>query len=100
MKDKHKGFGQYLRQKRRDAGLSQQNVARALGYSSPQFISNLERGTCPIPLNRIRQFVDLYRIDHDEFVQRFLSEQENILRNYLHRPDAVPAVENQVVSTH
>jgi transcriptional regulator with XRE-family HTH domain len=89
MKNKHKGFGRYLREKRRDAGLSQQNAASALGYSSPQFISNLERGTCPVPLNRIRQFIDLYKIDHDEFVSRFLNEQEIMLRQYIQPHEAM-----------
>lgn len=88
MRDKHRGFGVYLREKRKEAGLSQQNVAQALGYSSPQFISNLERGTCPVPLNRIRQFVGLYKIDEDEFVTRFLHEQEVILRSYLKPEEA------------
>jgi transcriptional regulator with XRE-family HTH domain len=87
MKDKHKGFGLYLRQKRRDAGLSQHSVAKALGYSSPQFISNLERGTCPIPLVRIRQFIDLYKIDENEFVHRYLREQEATLRKYISAKD-------------
>lgn len=88
MKNKHKGFGRYLREKRREAGLSQQNVANALGYSSPQFISNLERGTCPVPLNRIRQFIDLYKIDQDEFVSKFLNEQEIMLRQYIQTREA------------
>ena len=93
MKNKHKGFGKYLREKRREAGLSQQNVASALGYSSPQFISNLERGTCPVPLNRIRQFIDLYKIDQDEFVSRFLNEQEIMLRQYIQSREVAPARE-------
>ena len=92
MKNKHKGFGRYLREKRREAGLSQQNVASALGYSSPQFISNLERGTCPVPLNRIRQFIDLYKIDQNEFVSRFLNEQEIMLRQYIQTHEAAPAM--------
>tara|TARA_B100001094_G_C17582634_1_gene508150 strand:- start:85 stop:414 length:330 start_codon:yes stop_codon:yes gene_type:complete len=83
MKDRHKGFGRYLREKRREAGFSQQRVAQALGYSSPQFISNLERGTCPIPLNRVRQFIDLYKIDQQEFVGRFLQEQETVLWHFI-----------------
>ena len=92
MKDRHKGFGKYLREKRREAGLSQQRVAQALGYSSPQFISNLERGTCPIPLNRVRQFIDLYKIDQNEFVGRFLQEQETVLRHFMQSDDMVPEV--------
>lgn len=89
MKNKHRGFGRYLREKRREAGLSQQSVASALGYSSPQFISNLERGTCPIPLNRARQFIDLYKIDQDEFVTRFLTEQEMMLRQHIQTKEAL-----------
>ena len=37
-----------LKQKRVAAGLSQRDVSDELGYSTPQFISNWERGiSCP-----------------------------------------------------
>ena len=39
-------LNEYLRQKRLDSGLSQLDVAQALGYASPQFVSNWEARTC------------------------------------------------------
>ena len=42
----YKEFGAYLKSKRTKAQLSQTEVSEALGYTSPQFISNFERGLC------------------------------------------------------
>jgi transcriptional regulator with XRE-family HTH domain len=43
----------FIRKKRTQAGLSQSELARALGYQSPQFISNWERGRSSPPLKII-----------------------------------------------
>ena len=46
MKELFQVLGDYLQSKRMKVGLSQGDVATKLGYSSPQFISNFERGLC------------------------------------------------------
>lgn len=53
---KHK-FGDFLREKRMKAGLSQKEVALGLGYTTPQFISNWERGLSNPPISSIRKLV-------------------------------------------
>ena len=37
------------------SGKSQIEISSALGYKNPQFISNVERGLCSIPLKKIKQ---------------------------------------------
>lgn len=64
----------YLRQKRLDSGLSQLDVARELGYSSPQFVSNWERGLVSPPLETISVLIDLYKISPSEVIDRILEE--------------------------
>lgn len=46
-------FGRYLQQVREGANVTQADVAAALGYSTPQFVSNVERGRCLIPVPKI-----------------------------------------------
>lgn len=51
------------------AGLSQRDVSDTLGYSTPQFISNNERGISAPPLRDIPKLAKLYNTD-----ARFLFE--------------------------
>lgn len=48
---KPKSIGTFLKSRRIERGLTQAELAKALGYSSPQFVSNWERGLCLPPLN-------------------------------------------------
>jgi transcriptional regulator with XRE-family HTH domain len=73
----------YLRQKRLDSGLSQLDVARVLGYASPQFVSNWERGLVSPPLETIGVLIDLYKIPPDEVVDRILDETRDYLESHL-----------------
>lgn len=41
-----KKLGAFLKKHRKAAGITQWDVAREMGYASPQFISNYERGLC------------------------------------------------------
>ena len=82
-KDLHRSVGQYLRDKRIESGLTQAKVAEDLGYSTPQFISNIERGLCSPPLKNLRTLVRMYRIPVDEIMVIIMKEQEAILRQAL-----------------
>lgn len=80
-----RSLNDYLRQKRVDSGLSQLDVARELGYSSPQFVSNWERGLVSPPLETIAVLVDLYKIPSSEVVSRILEETRDYLEANLGR---------------
>lgn len=73
----------YLRQKRLDTGLSQLDVARVLGYSSPQFVSNWERGLVSPPLETIAVLIDLYKIPSREVIDRIVEETRDYLESSL-----------------
>ena len=79
----HQSLGNYLKNKRNETGLTQSEVATKLGYSSPQFISNFERGLCSPPLNNLKTLVKLYKIPVEEIMTLILEEQESILRKAL-----------------
>lgn len=65
-------LGEFLRKKREEAGLSQGDVAKKLKYSSPQFISNWERGISSPPIKALRQLSDMYRVQPDELFDLIL----------------------------
>jgi transcriptional regulator with XRE-family HTH domain len=75
----------YLRQKRVDSGLSQLDVAKVLGYSSPQFVSNWERGLVSPPLETIAVLIDLYKIQPAEVIEKIMSETQEYLMSQLNK---------------
>ena len=79
----HKSLGNYLKSSRVEAGFTQSEVAEKLGYSSPQFISNFERGLCSPPLRNLKTLVKMYSIPVEEILTLILEEQESILRKAL-----------------
>ena len=62
----------FLREKRMRAGLSQAKVARVLGYTTAQFVSNWERGLSEPPLETFRTLAKLYSIPMDEMFEAVL----------------------------
>jgi len=72
-------LSQFLKKKRMEAGLTQSEVASELGYSSPQFISNWERGLANPPVFILRNLTKLYKVPADEMFNKLLSEVERDL---------------------
>lgn len=62
----------FLREKRMAAGLSQAKVARILGYTTAQFISNWERGISEPPMETFRKLARLYSVPVDEMFDAVL----------------------------
>lgn len=54
--ERRRQFGQWLRDCRRQARVTQAELATALGYDSSQLISNIERGVSLLPSRRIPDF--------------------------------------------
>jgi len=86
-----KKMGVYLREKREHKGLTQAQVALQLGYGSPQFISNIERGVSRVPVKSLKYFIDLYGLQTDEVIEILLDEKRNQLQKVLSETPAAPA---------
>lgn len=72
---KHKNIlSKLLQQKRLSANLSQKDVAEKLGYNTPQFISNWERGLSQPPINILKKLADLYKMSADELFESVLHD--------------------------
>lgn len=72
-------LGKYLQKKRIDADLTQIEVAKKLGYSSAQFISNFERGLCSPPLKQMKKLTSLYELDPSEVIEIMMAERFDLL---------------------
>ena len=66
-----KRFGVYLCQAREQKGLTQAKVAKMAGHNSPQFISNIERGTVLPPLPLLRVLSACYGVKPQSLFNRF-----------------------------
>lgn len=68
-------LGKYLKQQRTQADLSQSFVAKKLGYTTAQFISNWERGLSNPPISTLKKLGAMYGIPADELFQVTLKSQ-------------------------
>lgn len=75
-------FGEFLKTKREAAKLSQSEVAKNLGYSSPQFISNFERGLCAPPLAALKRIAEVYKISRKELIGMMMAQQRQYLEAF------------------
>lgn len=74
-----KSVGQHLRTAREKADFTQNFVAKKLGYTSAQFISNIERGISVAPLPLLAKMVRLYKSDPFALEKIILKSQEQLL---------------------
>lgn len=79
MRQDFKALGEYFQSKRIASGISQKDVAGKLGYSSPQFVSNWERGLCAPPTEALTTLIRLYDLSAKEVVAKIMIEQEKLL---------------------
>lgn len=70
MDPKRKEFAGWVRQKRKDAGLTLEAASRLLGYKSPSAIKRIETGYEPVPVKRIIDFANAYDIPMPELLDK------------------------------
>jgi transcriptional regulator with XRE-family HTH domain len=76
MKD-NKLLADFLREKRIVSGLSQMDIAKKLGYTSAQFVSNWERGLSSPPIHTLRKLSEYYQIPPDSLFEIALKSMIN-----------------------
>ena len=62
---------------------SQSELSHLLGYKNGQFISNVERGLCNIPLKMLTKVVEILDVSPEELKNAILQDQEETLNNFL-----------------
>ena len=61
---------------------SQSDLSLLLGYKNGQFISNVERGLCNVPLKMMKKIAEVLDINPDELKAAILKDHEETLANY------------------
>jgi transcriptional regulator with XRE-family HTH domain len=64
-------------------GYSQSELSHLLGYKNGQFISNVERALCNIPLKMLTKVSEILDIPPQDLKMAILKDQEETLNNYL-----------------
>lgn len=64
-------------------GYSQSELSHLLGYKNGQFISNVERALCNIPLKMLGKVSEILDIDSEDIKQAILKDHDKTLDNYL-----------------
>lgn len=78
----HSKVAKYLKTCRTKAGVSQGKIAKSLGYSSAQFVSNWERGKSMPPLNAMAKLAKLIKLDPTHVVDLYVEETGRILKTH------------------
>lgn len=73
---------------------SQSDLSLLLGYKNGQFISNVERGLCNVPLKMMKKISEVLDINPDELKASILKDHEETLTNYFNK---TPTVKKSVV---
>jgi hypothetical protein len=63
--------------------LSQVELSNLLGYKNGQFVSNVERGICAIPLKALGDLKRILSIPQDELVAAMVRDYEQTIINHL-----------------
>jgi transcriptional regulator with XRE-family HTH domain len=80
-----KNIAQLIRTKRlqHPKGYSQSELSHLLGYKNGQFISNVERALCNIPLKMLGRVSEVLDIESEDLKTAILKDHEETLNNYL-----------------
>lgn len=65
-------LGEYFKRLRLDADLSQRDISNRLGYKSPQFVSNWERGLVTPPAKQVRKLAKMFSVDPGVIIDRMV----------------------------
>jgi hypothetical protein len=63
--------------------LSQVELSNLLGYKNGQFVSNVERGICAIPLKALGDLVRILNIPQNDLVKAMVRDYEETIINHL-----------------
>lgn len=64
---------------------SQSDLSLLLGYKNGQFISNVERGLCNVPLKMMKKISEVLDINPEELKTAILKDHEETLTNYFNK---------------
>lgn len=72
-------LGQYLKEKRVSAGLTQTELASKLGEVHTQFVSNWERGMCAPPNHCFQKLIEVLDLSRDKLVKVMVADSKKLI---------------------
>ena len=75
MERQFRAIGSTVRFYRARVGLSQTVVAKAMGYKNGQYISNVERGMCRVPVKSIPRLAKILNIGNETLIDSWLADE-------------------------
>ncbi len=73
-------WGELLREKRVEKGLTQAELSSKLNYPNPQFISLMERSLSKIPLTTMGRLIDILDLDENFVIAHLIEEYSHTVR--------------------
>jgi len=81
-------FGSYLKTARESRNITQSELAKKLGYTTSQFISNWERGLCDPPFDAIPEISHFLGLSKRDIVNVILEQTKIDIENRFSRKAA------------
>lgn len=72
-------FSELLRDLRAQAHLTQNEVASKLQYTTPQYVSNWERGISRPPVSHLKTLAKIFKYDPELLFERYIEEEIRLL---------------------
>ncbi len=69
IREKMKALGLYLKARREEMKLTQNDLATQVGYDQSQIISNIERGVAKIPVAKLPDFARALNLNENKSLQ-------------------------------
>lgn len=70
-------FGKFLRTSRINASKTQDQVAKELGFKNGQFVSNMDRGICSLPVKNIETLGECLDVSANSIRMAMLRDYKN-----------------------
>lgn len=85
-KREFKNIGQLVKNTRDAKGISQTQLSKELGYKNGQFVSNIERGICSIPFEKILKLSNLLGLESQSIKDAILKDYNTTIDSYIANP--------------
>lgn len=81
-------LSKFLLDARLKADMTQADIAKELGYKTPQFISNLERMIVPFPLDKAKKFIKVTKCSPTGLEKAVMAREAARVRKYFATKEA------------
>ena len=81
-KREFKHIAKLIRKARVQSGISQVKLSKKMGFKNGQFVSNIERSKCSLPVRKIGDVTSTLKIDKKEIIDAMVKDYRATLENH------------------